>query len=99
MKINFVGVFLLFPVAVKNFFSQHLQAHNALKTWIPQSGAADLQESRAALQKDLRIPLVTLTGVTKRLTKAKENSACSYHFGPPILEILSQTGVRPVKSF
>lgn len=59
-----------FPAAVKNFFSQYLQAHNALKAWIYQRGEADLQESRAALQRDLR----RLRGGTKRLTKAKENS-------------------------
>lgn len=65
-----------FPAAVKNFSSQYLQAHNALKAWIHQRGAADLQESRAALQRDLR----RLRGVTKRLTKAKKNSCIFVSF-------------------
>lgn len=67
MKVIFVGFFLPFPAAVKIFFSQYLQAHNALKAWIYQRGEADPQ---AVLQRDFR----RLRGVTKRLTKAKENS-------------------------
>lgn len=64
---------------------------------MPQRGTADLQESRAALQRDLRNPLVTLREVIKRLTKAKENSCIFILFWPPVLEILSQTGARPVE--
>lgn len=96
MKIFLLGFFAI-PCSSKEFLFTIPQAHNALKAWMPQRGAADLQESRAALQRDLRNPLVTLRGVTERLTKAKEPLACSYHFGPPVLEILSLTGARPVE--